>query len=82
MGLRFRKPELLREAMTHASWNNEQGEPSGPGHDNERLEYQVKYGFLGVGSAVLEVLGMDSVRGMPTIHAAFSVKGGGTMPWK
>jgi len=48
LGVRFRKPELLREAMTHASWNNERGEPSGPGHDNERLEY--------LGDAVLELV--------------------------
>lgn len=47
-----------------------------PFGDRERLEYQVKYGFLGVGSAVLEVLGLDSVRGAPAIHAAFTVKGG------
>ncbi|MGD1035583.1 MAG: ribonuclease III [Candidatus Dormibacteria bacterium] len=44
----FRRPVLLREAMTHASWNNERGEPSGPGHDNERLEY--------LGDAVLELV--------------------------
>jgi ribonuclease-3 len=40
--------ELLREAMTHASWNNERGRPSGPGYDNERLEY--------LGDAVLELV--------------------------
>ncbi|MGH7749144.1 MAG: ribonuclease III, partial [Candidatus Dormibacteria bacterium] len=39
---------MLREAMTHASWNNERGRPSGPGHDNERLEY--------LGDAVLELV--------------------------
>jgi len=47
-----------------------------PFGNRERLEYQVKYGFLGVGSAVLEVLGMDSVRGAPAVHATFTVKGG------
>ena len=26
IGIQFRKQELLREAMTHASWNNEHGE--------------------------------------------------------
>ena len=46
--INFRRPSLLREAMTHASWNNERGEPSGPGHDNERLEY--------LGDAVLELV--------------------------
>jgi ribonuclease-3 len=48
IGVRFRRLELLREAMTHASWNNERGAPSGPGHDNERLEY--------LGDAVLELV--------------------------
>jgi hypothetical protein len=47
-----------------------------PFGNKERLEYQVKYGFLGVGSAVLEVLGLDSVRGAPAVHATFTVKGG------
>src|SRR4051812_5170784 len=42
----------------------------------ERLDYQVKYGFLGVGSAVLEVLGLDAVRGTPAVHVTFTVKGG------
>jgi ribonuclease III len=45
--------------MTHASWNNERGEPSGPGHDNERLEY--------LGDAVLElVVGDYLFRRFPT----------------
>src|SRR5205807_3228684 len=48
IAVRFRRPELLREAMTHASWSNERGGPSGPGHDNERLEY--------LGDAVLELV--------------------------
>lgn len=47
-----------------------------PFENTERLEYQVKYGFLGVGSAVLEVLGLDAVRGAPAIHVTFTVKGG------
>ena len=47
-----------------------------PFENPERLEYQVKYGFLGVGSAVLEVLGLDAVRGTPAIHVTFTVRGG------
>jgi hypothetical protein len=47
-----------------------------PFNDGERLEYQVKYGFLGVGSATLQVLGLDSVRGTPAVHAQFLVQGG------
>jgi hypothetical protein len=47
-----------------------------PFGNKERLEYQVKYGFLGVGSATLEVLGLDTVRQAPAIHATFTVQGG------
>jgi ribonuclease III len=61
IAVRFRHPELLREAMTHASWNNERGAPSGPGHDNERLEY--------LGDAVLElVVGEYLFRRFPTYN--------------
>jgi hypothetical protein len=47
-----------------------------PFKQGERLEFQVKYGPLGVGNAVLEVLGVQTVRGTPTVHSTFSVKGG------
>jgi hypothetical protein len=47
-----------------------------PFADQERLEYQVKYGFLGVGSAVLQVQGLDTVRGTTAVHATFTVNGG------
>ena len=36
----------------------------------------MKFGFLSVGSAVLEVLGLDAVRGTPAVHVTFTVKGG------
>ncbi|HKO15958.1 MAG TPA: DUF3108 domain-containing protein [Gemmatimonadaceae bacterium] len=42
----------------------------------ERLEYQVKFGFLPVGSGAMEVAGIDSVRGRSTWHTVFTVKGG------
>jgi hypothetical protein len=47
-----------------------------PFRRGERLEYQVKYGFVGVGSAALEVVGLDTVRGAPVLHTVFSVRGG------
>lgn len=59
------RPSALAIALAHL-----------PFDDGERLEYQVKYGFLGVGSATLQVLGLDSVRGTPTIHVQFTVQGG------
>jgi ribonuclease-3 len=45
LGIRFRKPDLLRQAFTHASYVNEQ---KGRHRDNERLEF--------LGDAVLELV--------------------------
>jgi ribonuclease III len=45
IGYRFRQPELLHEALTHSSFTQED---SGPGNDNERLEF--------LGDAVLNFL--------------------------
>jgi hypothetical protein len=47
-----------------------------PFKNGEQLQYQVKYGFLGVGNATLQVLGLDTIRGTPAIHAQFTVQGG------
>ncbi len=47
--------------------------PFGPG---ERMEYDVKFGALTVGSAHMEVVGLDNLRGRPTWHTAFWVQGG------
>ena len=42
----------------------------------EHLEYQVKYGFLGVGRATMDVVGAEEVRGTRTLHTVFRVNGG------
>jgi hypothetical protein len=42
----------------------------------ERLEYDVKFGVLKVGSGRMEVVGTETVRGRETWHTAFTVKGG------
>ncbi len=47
----------------------------------ERLEYDVRFGLrlvpeMHVGSAAMEVAGIDTVRGHEAWHAAFSVRGG------
>src|SRR5262249_22019570 len=42
----------------------------------ERLEYQVKFGKLSVGSGAMEVLPMDTVRGHDVWHTLFNLKGG------
>jgi Protein of unknown function (DUF3108) len=42
----------------------------------ERMEYDVKFGALRVGSAHMEVVGLDNLRGRATWHTAFWVQGG------
>lgn len=42
----------------------------------ERLVYQARFGFLNIGSAVMQVMSVDTIRGVPTLHTAFLVLGG------
>jgi len=42
----------------------------------ERLEYDVKFGFLHVGGGSMEVAGIDSIRGRRAWHTVFQVHGG------
>ena len=42
----------------------------------ERLEYDVRFGSLKVGSGAMEVTGMQEIRGRETWHTVFTVKGG------
>jgi hypothetical protein len=41
----------------------------------EQLEYQVKFGSVSVGKAVMEVMGTDTVRGIPALHIRLRVEG-------
>jgi len=42
----------------------------------ERLTYGAKYGIFSVGTAVMEVMGIDTVRGTETVHIQFRISGG------
>jgi uncharacterized protein DUF3108/glycosyl transferase family 2 len=42
----------------------------------ERLRYQAKYGPFNVGSATMEVAGIDTVRGQEAVHFSFRIVGG------
>jgi hypothetical protein len=46
--------------------------PFGPG---ERLVYDVKFGIFRVGRASMEVVGIETVRGEPTYHVVFTIRG-------
>jgi hypothetical protein len=47
-----------------------------PFGSGERAEYQVKLGAVSVGSGSVEVLGIETVHGVPTFHARMRVSGG------
>src|SRR5581483_1051915 len=42
----------------------------------ERLVYQARYGPFNVGTATLEVAGIDTLRGIETVHFVFRIEGG------
>lgn len=42
----------------------------------ETLRFDVKFGLLKVGDAAMHVIGTDSVRGEPTVHFRFVLRGG------
>jgi hypothetical protein len=42
----------------------------------ETLVYDAKFGFLTVGKGLMQVVGVDTIRGAPTLHTVFRLKGG------
>lgn len=42
----------------------------------ELLRYDARFGFITVGHAAMEVAGVDTVRGVPTLQFAFTLQGG------
>jgi len=42
----------------------------------ERLTYGAKYGIFSVGTAVMEVMGIDTLRGIEVVHMQFRISGG------
>ncbi len=42
----------------------------------ERLTYGARYGIFSVGTAVMEVMGIDTLRGVETVHIQFRISGG------
>lgn len=50
--------------------------PAVPFPVGERLSFSAKYGVFSVGSAVMEVVGIDSVHGVEAVHIRFRIKGG------
>jgi hypothetical protein len=63
----------LREAAVASADEAMLPVPFGVG---ERLEYDVKFGSIKAGEGLMEVRGIEDVRGRPAYHTFFQVKGG------
>jgi hypothetical protein len=50
--------------------------PAVPFAVGERLVYQAKFGLFNVGTATLQVAGVDTVRGVEAVHFQFLIEGG------
>ena len=50
--------------------------PAVPFPVGERLTFNAKYGLFNVGSATMEVMGIDTVHRMETVHIRFRISGG------
>lgn len=67
---------LLLQAAASAGAAPPRALPFGVG---ERFEYSAKIGILSLGSAALEVAGIDTVRGQPAWNFTSSLNGGGAL---
>src|SRR5918999_545124 len=66
---------ITASVLTIASSAVAQERMSVPWDVGEKLEYQVKFSFLTVGSGSMEVVGIEEIRGRPAWHTQFRMKG-------
>ncbi len=57
------------------SWAQGTG-PRRPFAPGERLDYELRFGPLKVGTGSMEVRGLEDLRGQPAYHTVFRVQGG------
>jgi len=67
---------LAAQDSAHASLPAVAAVPAVPFPVGERMTYGAKYGIFSVGTAVMEVMGIDTLRGVETVHIQFRISGG------
>ena len=72
LALAFSAPQLYAQAATAPLEIESVARPFGPG---EKLTYAVRVGPLGKGTAVAEIVGIDTVRGRQVLHSVFRITG-------
>ena len=71
-----RPAPLAGQDSAHASLPAVAAVPAVPFPVGERMTYGAKYGIFSVGTAVMEVMGIDTLRGVETVHIQFRISGG------
>jgi hypothetical protein len=67
---------LVGQDSAHASLPARAAVPAVPFPVGERMTYGAKYGIFSVGTAVMEVMGIDTLRGIEAVHIQFRISGG------
>ena len=71
-----RPSSLVGQDSAHASLPAVATVAAVPFPVGERMTYGAKYGIFSVGTAVMEVMGIDTLRGVETVHMQFRISGG------
>jgi hypothetical protein len=69
-------PTLAGQDSAHATLPAVAAVSAVPFPVGERLTYGAKYGIFSVGTAVMEVVGIDTLRGVEAVHLQFRISGG------
>ena len=67
---------MAQDSMCTGKIVGSQPTPAVPFPVGERLTFGARYGIFSVGSATMEVVGIDTVHGMETVHIRFRITGG------
>ncbi len=59
--------------------NDGEGRSAASFEVGETLVYEAKFGFITLGSGMMHVVGVDTIRGVPSLHVRFVLKGGGML---
>jgi len=67
---------LRGQDSAHATVSVAAAVPAVPFPTGERFTYGAKYGIFSVGTAIMEVAGIDTIRGAEAVHLQFRISGG------
>jgi uncharacterized protein DUF3108 len=67
--------DFSRTAVAAHATTSSEAPAARPFHVGEKMTYQAKLNFVSAGSATMSVEGIDNIRGRPTYHTVFDIRG-------